>query len=436
MEKRKMGKERIYFRSPNINVCFKAGIAGNFSEDDFRKAIDMAAERHPLVNCVIRIDEKGDAWYLPGRSKAGLEFFDDPNPMAWREWYDKADNIPFDFESGPIVKIGVFRNGDSVDMVILGHHIIGDGIGYFNLLKDILLGLDGKPNTVPPVLPERIAFRKKTGMGFLSGYFAKKLNRMWKKTAKSFSHEDFIQFFNVYRRENPPGMYLGEIDGSKTVEVLEVCRKHGITVNEAVATALTAALQKEVERYSGKQVRLGCAANIRGELKIAAPDCMGNFVSGISVKACYDNGKPFVENAKLIGSSLRKKLRNPKSRRLVINFVDMLDEDFIESVFFAVYGNYHNRVSKKLGEILGERTCDKGLGISNLAKQNMNGHDNVVVSNIVFVPPAFPANIVNLGVITTNNHMNFCLRYSEADIDGKTVERVYHEMIGLLCRTA
>jgi len=183
-------------------------------------------------------------------------------------------------------------------------------------------------------------------------------------------------------------------------------------------------------------VRLGCAANIRGELEIAAPDCMGNFVSGISVKACYDNGKSFVENANVVGSSLRKKLGNPKSRRLVINFVDMLDEGFIESVFFAVYGNYDNRVSKKLGEILGERTCDKGLGVSNLGKQNMNGYDNIVVSNIVFVPPAFPANIVNLGVITTNNHMSFCLRYSEADIDGKTVERVYHEMIGLLCRTA
>jgi len=436
MEKRKMGKERIYLRSPNINVCFKAGIAGDFSQDDFRRAIDIASERHPLANCAVRLDDEGCAWYLPGMSKIGFEFFDGASSAAWREWREKTDNIPFDFERGPIVKIGAFRREGSADIAVLGHHILGDGIGYLNLLKDILLALDGKPNATAPFLPERIAFKDKAGIGFLSGYVAKNLNRAWRKTARSFSTDDYARFFKAYRLENPPGMYLGEIDGSQTMKLLEACRKHGVTVNEAIAAAFTAALQNEVERYAGRHARLGCAASIRGELEIPAPDCMGNFVSGVSVKARYDNGKPFAENAKAIGSSLRRKLANPKSRRLVVNFVDMLDEKLIESVSFAAYGDYDNRVSKKLGEMLGERAREKGIGVSNLGRQNVGKRDNFSVSDIAFVPPAFPANLVTLGVITTDNRMSLCLRYSKADIDDETVEKVYRAMAELLCEMA
>lgn len=432
MEKRKMGNERLHLRSPNINVCFKADIIGDFTEDDFRHAVDAVAMRHPMVNCVVRHDDTGDVWYLPEKSKIGIEYYSGVGISAWREWYEKIDSIPFDFEHGPLVKIGVFRNDNTAVIVIIGHHILGDGLGYLNLFKDVLLSLDGKLNTMPMLPPEQAILKQKTKIGILSGYFGKKLNKSWQKNAKSFSHDDYIEFFNAYRQKNPPCMYLGSMDGIKFTKLLAACKQNNVTVNEAIATAFTAALQNTDKRYMGKQIRFGCAASIRDELETSASDCMGNFVTGIATTVCYDNDKPFAENAKMIGLNLRKKLTNPKTRYLVLNFLSLLDKDFIESALFATYGNYDNPVSKKLGELLGEQNHDKGIGVSNLGRQKTVDYNNITVSGITFIPPAFPANLINIGVMTINNYMGFCLRYSESDISDGMVERIYQMAVTLL----
>lgn len=373
MDKRKMGNERIHFRSPNINVCFKAEIIGNFAEDDFRRAIDVISLRHPIVNCVVNLDDTGNAWYVLGKGTVGIEYYSNVSLTAWREWYEKIDGTPFDFEHGPLVKIGVFCNGNTTDIVIIGHHILGDGLGYLNLLKDILSSLDGRPNTIPLLPPERIILNKNIKLGLLSEYFAKKLNKSWKASAKVFSSEDYINFFNSYRQKNPPCMFLDSIDGVEVTKLLEACKKNNITVNEAIATAFTAAFQQtDDERYANNQIRFGSAASVRNELKEPAPGCMGNFVTGVAVTVHYDGDKSFAENAKNLASNLRKELLKPKSRYLILNFLNLLDKEFIESAIFAAYDNYDNPASKKLGELLGERGYDKGIGISNLGKQKID----------------------------------------------------------------
>jgi len=439
MEKRKMGGERLFFRSPNINVCFKARIArnalrGNFSRDDFRLALDAATSRHPLTSCAVHLDSEGGAWYLPGKSKIGLGFFDGSSPEAWLEWYEKTDGAPFDFENGPLVKVGVFRSGDSMDIAVIGHHILGDGIGYLNLLRDALSALDGKLDATAQIVPERAGRKKKTRISFLPALFAKSLNRSWRKTAKIFSHDDYAKFFENYRQGNPPGMYLGLLEGSKLAELLAACKKLGVTVNEAISAAFVAALQSADPRYATGQTWLGCAASIRGELEMPAHDCMGNFVTGIAVQAHYDGSKPFAENAKAIGLKLREKLADQKSRYLAMNFLGMLDSGLIESAVIAAHGGSDNRASKKLGELLGECGREKGIGVSNLGKQSAGEYENFTVSEITFVPPAFPANLINIGVMTAREQMRFCLRYSRSNISDEAVRMVYLEAVELLAR--
>ena len=243
MKKTKMHNERIHLRSPNINVCLLATIKCNLSQDDFQRSIDIANSCHPIVNSTIKIDDEGNAWYLPGNKGISLEYFNDTAPDTWREWYEKTDAIPFDFVNGPLVKMGVFCRNNESDLVLIGHHILGDGIGYLNLLKSVLLTLDSKTNNTPLIPPEKIILKSKSKIGLLPGFFTKRLNRSWRKNVKIFSHDDYLEFFRTYREKNTPGMYLSTINETQSAKLFAACRSHGITVNEAIATAFVAALQ-------------------------------------------------------------------------------------------------------------------------------------------------------------------------------------------------
>jgi hypothetical protein len=99
---------------------------------------------------------------------------------------------------------------------------------------------------------------------------------------------------------------------------------------------------------------------------------------------------------------------------------------------FAAYGDFDHPVAKKLAELIGEQLEDKGLGISNLGRHDFSNCENIKVIDLQFIGPAFPANLLTVGVITVNNKLNFCLRYNESEIKIDTVKEIYKKAIDLI----
>ena len=121
-----------------------------------------------------------------------------------------------------------------------------------------------------------------------------------------------------------------------------------------------------------------------------------------------------------------------KNRHLVVHFLNEFDKDLIESVMFAAYGNSGHDVSKKLAELIGEQSENKGLGISNLGRHNLRNYKNIKIVDIQFIGPAFPANVLTVGFITVNGKLNMCLRYNEGEIKTDTVKTIYEKAVELL----
>jgi len=117
----------------------------------------------------------------------------------------------------------------------------------------------------------------------------------------------------------------------------------------------------------------------------------------------------------------------------VLNLLAALDPELIDSISFAEYRNFHNKVSKKLANIVGERTVDKGIGVTNLGKFDMEIiNSGFEIHNVVFIQPAYPANDINIGVLTLNNRMTFCLRYLKSDKSYELVNKIFCDAISLL----
>jgi NRPS condensation-like uncharacterized protein len=429
MEKFKMGTERLFLRSPNINVCFRISLEGDFTPKDFSLAMDRVCKRHPLLRCSIEIDSDHNAWFVPGAKPVEIEYYKQEKMPDWKIWHIKTDNTPFDFMRGPLLKACVIMGTSQTEIIILGHHIIGDGIGYLNLAKDILAALDGRPETAPHLPPANDTFLKGGKPGLLSRLYAKKLNTAWRKNKVHFSEDDYRDFFRDYRARFIPRLHVDSLNEAELKKLTELCKANRLTVNELITSAFAAALAAGREV---REVRIGVAASTRGELTTRPYYCMGNYVTGISVRAEYDSGNDFMSNTAHITKMLREALTNAKKKHAIVNFLGEFDHDLIESIMFASYGNYDLPLSKKIGAIIAEGPDGKGLGISNLGRHEMNNYRGFRLLDVQFIGPAFPANILSVSILTVNNRLNICLRYNEAEMETNAVIMIYKKAMELL----
>jgi NRPS condensation-like uncharacterized protein len=332
------------------------------------------------------------------------------------------------------VKICAIGDEKQMEIIILGHHIIGDGIGYLNLARDFLLALDNKLDIVPQIPPPvNNKFKKGGKLGLLLKLYARMLNKEWKKNRISFSENDYVVFFEQYRSRFVSNPYIKSIDGPNLTRLIEKCKINNVTVNELMTTAFSIALVELSGNYPKNKIRLGVVVNTRDELLSRPSHCMGNYVTGICVNVNYIPEKDFMANVKNVAAILRKQLTNFKIRHLIVNFLSEFDTDFMESIMFASYGNYQLPVSKKIGKLIGEGLAKKGLGVSNLGRYEFNNYDSFRLIDMQFIGPVFPANLLSISIITVNNKLNIYLGYNEAEITTDIITQIYEKAIDLLC---
>jgi len=430
MEKLMILNERLYLRSPSINVCFRIVIEGIVEKNRIEEAIGKNCIRHTFLNCSVEIDNANNAWLVQKNDLINIDYYQS-NEMDWQTWYKKVDNTAFDFTQGPLVKFCVIT-GKNTEIIILGHHIIGDGIGYLNLIKDILLALDNKLDTTPqkiPSEPEDKYFKESILLDNGVKSFANGLNEEWKQSRFRFSEQDYLEFFRHYRSKFAPNLYMALIEGDNLKKLLEKSKLNGLTVNEIIASAFSLAT---MEILNKNEIRLGIAANIRNELVSEPNNCMGNFVTGISTNVTFDRANDFISNAKTIAGLINEQLSDVKNRHLVVHFLNEFDKDFIESIMYAAYGTFEHSESKKLAELIGERLDNKGIGISNLGRYDFENYNSFKIVDIQFIGPAFPANLLTVGIITINNKLNLCLRYNEGEIETNTIKIICEKAIELI----
>lgn len=430
MNKFLLQNERMHFSSPNINVCYRVIIEGVLDKMKIEDAFQKMSIRHPFLRCSLEIDGQNNAWLVEKHSSLCIEHLNS-DEMDWKTWYHNADNEPFDFQNEPLLKICVI-NGENTEIVILGHHVIGDGIGYLNLVKDILLALDDQFDDlplIPPTKPEDRYFKETFLLDQPTKDFAQWLNNEWKKSSISFTKNDFQTFFENYRKDFIPGLYMFFLEDSDFDLLINKSKSNNLSVNEIVASAFTLAI---LEILNKKEIRLGVATNIRSELVSEPVSCMGNFVSGIAETVCYNFDSDFLSNAKIIAEKLREKLLNKKERHLAVHFLNEFDKDLLESIMYAAYGNFEHPASKKLAELLGEQLENKGIGISNLGRHDFKNYKNISVVDLQFIGPVFPANLITVDVLTVNGKLNFCIRFNHNEIAIESIISTCKRVFALL----
>jgi len=408
--KKYLENEITHLNSPNINVCFTAHIDRAFSENEADFAVRLLVKRHPSLIYTVKTDENGQKYY---DNDGNIETHILPEADLL-DLYIKIDSEPFDFHKS-LVKLYILNGENSCDIMLIGHHIIADGIGYLNLLRDIFSALDGKLSAEVCAVPENNSIAN-SKPGFLLSLFANGLNKKWQKQGKIFTNEEYYDFFTKYRSQYVPQVMLRQLEGGFILRLREACKRWSGSVNEAICLAFAYAIFKTQKRDA---LRIGVAASIRNEMVIPTQNTLGNFTTGISAT---------ILNAGEAAGKVRRQLSNPRTKYQVVHLLSKLTRPLIESAMYAAYGNYDSQASRQLAETLGERRDNKAVGFSNLGAQKFDGY-TFNVSDVQFIGPAFPQNFLTVGVMTVGDTLKFCLRYNTPETSETEIADIYDKAV-------
>lgn len=365
--------ERVNLFEPNVYITMVVNIEGSIDEREIICAVNNAYTQNETTMSKIVLDN-GQAYYQKVNTSGCRVYVDN---RFWKDIIKDNEKSPFQIEKGELIRTYINMRNNECTLVIIAHHLVGDGKSILIFIEDIMNNLaDKKVNYKPIRIIDRDFLSKKVNFSFGLKLYIRYMNRKWKKKGTVFSWRDYYHVHEQYWKK-----YSSDIKTkSYTKEELQIMKKDA----EEIGVTLNSFLITQVLRENSECINIGIPISIREE-----NGSMSNQTSGISIVHQYDSNKTFEENAKEIHQKIYKKINNNFSKYFVIAFTAELMPSLIDSVVLCTNGCYANAFSEKMAKsmvYMGKRKID--LGVTNLTKIDIHSdYDKYKIKNILFIPP-------------------------------------------------
>jgi Uncharacterized protein containing a NRPS condensation (elongation) domain len=390
-------------------VAVNVDINGLANAEELIPAIRIAVINNEILNCKIEMDDKGVALY----SKISKPVY--KIKMTTDKWTDivlQQEKLRFEIEKGELIRFFIRYREDAAQLLILAHHLAGDGISMCYLVQDILCALSGKELNYKPIkllvldeLPEN------SRLSIPMSLMLRVMNSKWRKSGKAFGFNDFDRVFNTYWNNRETIIDNYTITGDEYQSLVIESKKHNVTINSVITTALL--------RADAQRADVGLAVNIREHDYTG----MGNYATGISLNYAYDENKDFWINAEAVHKLIYAKLMNNRKKYFLMQFMGGIEPTLIDAVYFSAYDNYENKTAKTFQKMFGYDGNPKGISLTNLTRLPIpHIYGNYSINDITFVPPLVLNAKRILGISTLNNKMNISLHIEKNSDAAKNME--------------
>lgn len=379
--------ERMHLFMPNINVVMKVDISGKPDIALIKQAIEGAVNANESLNCKIVLSENGVAGYE--KLKKPVYSVDISN-KDWIEIIREQESKVFNLASGELVRFFILTGGAEVALLIIAHHLAGDGLSLVYLIEDIMTAMSGNLLEFKPLQIASVDnFPKKSEMSAISQLLLKKMNQNWLKSGKVFSYSDYEKMFNAYW-ENRKTYICNERLSQNELELLcEKARQSEISLNSLITTAFI--------RAYGKKADTGMAVSVREK----GYRGMANHASGIAIQYQYNDKKSILQNAQVVHKLIYKKLGSDKKKYLVLRFMSMMEPTLLDSACMSAYGKYKNKTAGRFAHLMGYDGHPKDVSITNLTKLDIpQKYGEFAIGNFAFVAPIIPNARRVIGIAT------------------------------------
>lgn len=399
--RKELWSERVDLFEPNIYIAFAVEIEGNPSKESLVAAAEAAFAANEATMSRIVLEADGTAYYE--RMEASGCKAEITEQQDFHALLCENEKKSFDIGRGELVRVFA---GDG-RLCIMAHHLAGDGKSITYLLEDIMNALAGVTLAGKGLpLITAASFPKNAKLPVFFKWYADKFNRKWKKSGRAFGWEDYRRIHKAYWEKHSSRVLCESFSAEEVKELRTRTKEMGISMNTFLTTAFLAA--DTANACIGMPVDARADGN-RG---------MANQATGISIDYAYQPGKTFAENARVVHGKVQKKLRRPKNRYFILQFMPLFLPTLIDSVLMHTYDLYENETTHKLAQILGYKGGKtRELGITNLTRLDIPDiYGGYQIRNVLFVPPVVSYVRHIIGVCTTGDGMRVSYHFmSDAD---------------------
>jgi NRPS condensation-like uncharacterized protein len=410
--------ERYHLFMPDINVVMKVDIGGNPDIEALKKAIESAVNANEVFTFKITVLDNGDAVYERiGKPIYSVEI----SNKSWTEVIRENESRIFNLSEGELVRFFILTGEEDIQLLIVAHHLAGDGKSVSYLIEDIMLSLTGKElNFKPMDFTATKEFPKGSGLNPLMKLGIKIYNRKWLKSGRIFSYSDYEKMFNSFWKQRKTYICYGQLSGEELQVISKTANAYGVSVNSLITTAFA--------RAYGKKADIGLAVSIRKK----AYRGMGNYASGISILYTYDECKSLKENSQAVHKLIYKKLSKDKSKYFLLHFLESLEPTLLDSACMSTFGGYNNKTAKNFAYMMGYDGYPKDISITNLTRLDIRqNYGKYSIKNFIFTPPIVANGLRVIGIASLCESVSFTMHV--LDDENLDKERKYFsEVMGVL----
>ncbi|MFA9378756.1 MAG: hypothetical protein ACERKZ_18730 [Lachnotalea sp.] len=309
-----------------------------------------------------------------------------------------------------LLKLFVYPVPEGVILLFISHHLLGDGRCLLDLVNEFvdLYAESVKPAYVSEQLIQQIKdLPSKSELTGVSKYLIRNLNQKWRKEKKHVSYEKFQEFTNQFAIKNPVSHETSTINQNELQLMKIFCKENNVTINDLLMAKL----------YIGMDIRkIIIAADIRSKLSCYHKSACGNYATAMGI-VCKSKNTDILKKVKEIHKLVQIHLRSNKKLMLVLSCYLKMDAGLIDAAAIATLGEFESKVARFVGGNMFGFTKRDGISISNLG-----GIKNNNIIDATFIPPASPATIMAIGVLSVNDRMQLCSSYYQNLISSRVVK--------------
>lgn len=411
--------ERTHLFSPSIKVAVVVDIEAAVSLEQLEAAIREAVAANEILCSTIGLDQEGNACYRRvGKPLYTLCL----SQEKWEDLVGRQQSIACNLEEGPLLDCFVTRQEPDMQLLLVAHHLAGDGLSMALLVQDIMQALAGKSVAFKPLSVSAPSSIGDAGrLPPLMRFLLDRQNRSWRKTGKVFLFPDYQRMVHSYWKDRHIQITHQSVQAETLAGLLRFAKEENLTLNSIITSALF--------KVKEKREKLGLAVSVRPK------ECkaMGNFASGISLQYRYNDKKDFAWNAQTIQKLIQKKTSSDDAKFFLLRFLQGIDPTLIDATYFAAYDGYRNSIAKRMQRMFGYEGKPSQIGLSNLMQLPIEEQYGAYrLLRFCFVPPLVPNNASILGVATLGSCMELSL-IGESSGDNQTVlQRIVQELNALV----
>jgi len=441
-------QERRYFCTPNSVNYLVIRIKGDVSEDLLKKAIFKCQTRHKLLQARVFIKEKSDIWLTNEKFKdIEFESIQRKNDNQWLEKCIFENSVYFDYYSQPLIKFILIYSKEISELIIKTDHMFADGLGFSYLARDLFEFLENPSKKVEILRPPPLVNKDIIPSDVSDNVFAKKVikyvNKRWKKNQLILTKEDYRELFDSYWNKYKTKYEQINLTKKQTTKLLYLCKKHKVTVNTVLFTAL---IRAQSDIVSNKQKKGGISLSTRDRLNENLDGLYGFYATGIFLSFKNNPNKSFWEQAKDFHKKFNEKL-NKKTYLINLLRFNQLDSSINDGIIVKMFGDiisdkYKNfdklsTYSKKKDVVsfILNWTVNKhfDFGLTNLGSIDLKEkYGDLNIDRVYYLPHTSPSTDIILSAVSSSGKLSIGIAYIENIIERSTIYKVKRYLKELL----